>query len=404
MSEQPSLLPPNSTPWELAQSLTSANRRPLPTDIPRQIWNPDLCPEEFLPYLAWGLGLEIWKDDWPEEKKRDVIKRIWLLKRRKTTLQGIRDYVELTGGEIVKAVRPRDRMWWVPAMSAEERAALDARMPEIRIFPRPPISTPGPEQTFFNFSFWQSGARYPEGAERSWLDRAVFVEDGVARPATITGLDGNVVDSSYVIQLRASTAHKAFYGQAQFGEGRFRIPSDAGRHVIAISPTEGALTFAVSSGLFPTAVRPEPKAEIVAAPVYKAFHWPSFFNASFRIPSDALDHLYDSLRFMDPQRIGAQGRPMSFWAWSHSGIPAYSAKLTLRAPIPKPHWQFGRFWGAGFWATTDLTPLWDALEAIRVSQAARDDISVSLQLFREVDFSGGLRFGEFSFGDYQKAA
>ena len=402
MTENLSLLPPNSTPWELAQSLTSANRRPLPTDFPQRVWNPDLCPVELLPYLAWGLGLEIWKDDWPEEKKRALIKRIWLLKRRKTTLQGIRDYVDLVGGEIIKAVRPKDRMWWVPAMSGEERTALDARLPEIRIFPRPPISAARPEQIFFNVSFWQGGARYPDSAMRSWLNRAVFVEDGVEQRVTITGLDGNAVDDSYVIQLRASAVGKAFYGKAQFGGAR--IPSDAERHVITISPTDGALTFPVSSGLIPTAVRPQPTAEIVAAPVYKAFHWPSFFNASFRTPSDALDHLYDSLRFMDPQKIGAQGRPMSFWAWSHSGIPAFSAELTLRAPIEKPLWQFGSFWGEGFWAATDLTPLWDALEAIRVSQAARDDISVSLQLFREVDFSGGLRFGEFSFGDYQKAA
>lgn len=398
------LLPPNSTPWELAQSLTSTARRPLPTDFPRQVWNPDLCPEAFLPYLAWGLGLEIWKDDWPEEKKRAVIKRIWLLKRRKTTLQGISDYVDLAGGEIVKAVRPKDRMWWVPAMLAEERAAIDARLPEIRIFPQPPVTEAGVDQIFFNVSFWGDGARYPDDAKRSWLDRAVYVDEDGERPVTITGLNGNAVDDSYVIQLRASATAKAFYGLAQFGEGRFRIPSDADRHVIAISPNDGALTFSVPAGLIPTAVRPEPKAEIVAAPIYKAFHWPSFFNASFRIPSDARDHLYDSLRFMDPSKIGAHGRPMSFWSWSRSGIPAFAAELTLRAPTPKPLWQFGAFWGQGFWAATDLSLLWDALEAIRVSQAARDDITVSLQLFREITFSGGLRFGEFAFGDYQKAA
>lgn len=398
------LLPPNSTPWELSQSLTSAARRPLPTDFPRRVWDPDLCPEEFLPYLAWGLGLEIWKDAWPEEKKRAIIRRIWRLKRRKTTPQGIRDYVELTGSEIVKTVRPKDRMWWVPAMSAAERAAIDDRMPEIRIFPAPPSKAAGPGQIFFNLSFWGQGARYADDARRSWLDRAVYVDEDGEHPVTITGLNGEAVDDSYVIQLRASATVKGFYGVAQFAEGRFRIPSDADQHVIAIAPAEGALTFSVPAGLIPAAVRPEPKAEIVTAPVYKAFHWPSFFNASFRTPSDARDHLYDSLRFMDPTKIGAHGRPMSFWSWSRSGIPSFSAELTLRAPTPKPLWQFGSFWGQGFWAATDLSLLWDALEAIRVSQSARDDINVSLQLYREITFSAGLRFGEFDFGGYQKAA
>ncbi|MBY6244109.1 phage tail protein I, partial [Methylosinus sp. Sm6] len=93
MTAPAALLPPDSSdPWEIAQSLTSAARRPLDADIIRRVWNPATCPEELLPYLAWGLGFEIWDDDWPEAKKREIVANIWRYKRRKTTLAGIRDY------------------------------------------------------------------------------------------------------------------------------------------------------------------------------------------------------------------------------------------------------------------------------------------------------------------------
>jgi hypothetical protein len=118
-------------------------------------------------------------------------------------------------------------------MSAEERAAIDARMPEIRIFPQPSVAEAGPAQTFFNVSFWGDGARYPDDAKRSWLDRTVYVDEDGERPVTITGLNGAAVDDSYVIQLRASATAKAFYGQAQFSGFSAPMggpcPSGAGR-------------------------------------------------------------------------------------------------------------------------------------------------------------------------------
>ena len=401
MNEDLSLLPPNSTPWEIAQSVISAERRPLDAEIIRRLWSPQNCPEEFLPWLAWGLGLEVWKDDWPEAKKRDVVARIWKLKRLKTTPQGIRDYVNLVDAEVVKFVRPRDRMWWVPAMSETERAAIMARMPEIRIYPGPPVSDAGPAQVFYGYSFWSAGAWIPSDAAKRWTDRAVFVEEGIETRVTVAGLEG-AVDASYTVALRARRPWKDFY--SRLAVTAFRIPSDATDHVIAITPNKDAQSFAVAPGLIPVSVRPEPVAETVAAPPWKAFHWPSFFNASFRTPSDAALHLYDRLRFMDPGNVGAFGRPMSFWGWSRSAIEPFTAEVTLQAPIKKPVWSFGAWWGVGFWRSEPLDPLWDALEAITIAQAARDDIRVSLKLYEPITFSAGLRFGAFNFGDDRKVA
>lgn len=37
------------------------------------LWNPWLCPEDFLPVLAWALSVDVWDDDWPVQVKRQVI-------------------------------------------------------------------------------------------------------------------------------------------------------------------------------------------------------------------------------------------------------------------------------------------------------------------------------------------
>jgi len=401
VTEPESLLPSNSTPWEIAQSLTSASRRPLPTDLPRQVWNPDDCPVEFLPYLAWGLGLEIWRDEWTEEKKRAVVKQIWRLKREKTTLQGIRDYTNLVGGDIVKAVRPRDKMWWVPSMTAAERKAMMAEMPEIRIYPNAGIFPALPGQTFYGFSFWSASAYLADSSEYYYSKRAVYKDGDLEVPVSVVGIE-SAIDASYRVQLQASQPWKSFYNYLSMQS--FRIPSDATDHVVAIAPDREAQSFAVAPGMIATAVAPVPTADVVESSVAKAFYFPSFYNNSFRIPSDAAKHLYSSLRFMNPAKVGAFGRPMSFWGWSRSSIPAFSAELTVQTPIKKPIWSFSNWWGVGFWNAEPLDPLWDSLEAVTVAQAARDDVWVSLKLYEPVSFSAGLRFGEFNFGDDRKVA
>lgn len=399
MTESASLLPANSTPWEIAQSLTSASRRPLPTDLPRQVWNPDTCPVEFLPYLAWGLGLEIWDDEWSEQKKRDVVARIWNLKRLKTTPQGIKDYVNLVDADVVKFVRPRDRMWLVPAMTPAERKEIMAKMPEIRIYPDAGVFSALPEQTFYGFSFWGASAYLADSAEYYYSKRAVYKDGDLEVDVSVVGIN-SAIDASYRIQLQASQPWKSFYNYHALQS--FRVPSDATDHVVAIAPDRAAQSFAVAPGLIATTVAPEETADTVDASVAKAFHFPSFYNNSFRIPSDAAKHLYSSLRFMNPEKVGTFGRPMSFWGWSRSSIPAFSAELTVQSPIEKPIWSFSNWWGVGFWNAEPLDPLWDSLEAITVAQAARDDIWVSLKLYEPVAFSMGLRFGEFNFGDDRK--
>lgn len=45
----------------------------IPT-LSLSLWNADTCPEHLLPYLAWACSVDFWRETWPAEKKRRVIK------------------------------------------------------------------------------------------------------------------------------------------------------------------------------------------------------------------------------------------------------------------------------------------------------------------------------------------
>ncbi|HFZ8076008.1 TPA: phage tail protein I [Salmonella enterica subsp. enterica serovar Potsdam] len=49
----------------------------LPVQLIRWIKNPDLCPAEYLAWLAWGWNIAGWDDTWSEEKKRDAIRQAY---------------------------------------------------------------------------------------------------------------------------------------------------------------------------------------------------------------------------------------------------------------------------------------------------------------------------------------
>lgn len=93
------LLPPSSSPLE--RQLERITERM--TDIPlphRDVWSPDNCPEHLLPWLAWSLGVYAWKNYWPIEIKRSVIKSAVDTKRRCGTAKSVRDVVAAFGANV----------------------------------------------------------------------------------------------------------------------------------------------------------------------------------------------------------------------------------------------------------------------------------------------------------------
>jgi phage tail P2-like protein len=72
----------------------------------RDVWSPDDCPLDLLPWLAWGLSLDNWSTDWPESIKRERVRKAIAIARRKGTAESVRSVVASFGGSV--AIRE----WW----------------------------------------------------------------------------------------------------------------------------------------------------------------------------------------------------------------------------------------------------------------------------------------------------
>ncbi|MGA4473878.1 phage tail protein I [Ectopseudomonas chengduensis] len=104
------LLPGNAHELErhAAEALAQIERVPVPL---RDLWNPDTCPVELLPYLAWAFSVDRWSPSWPESAKRAAIRSAYFIHSRKGTIGALRRVVEPLGYLI------EVREWWeeVPA-------------------------------------------------------------------------------------------------------------------------------------------------------------------------------------------------------------------------------------------------------------------------------------------------
>ncbi|WP_281545902.1 phage tail protein I [Grimontia sp. SpTr1] len=82
-----SLLPPNASGEERALEQSLCRDIPVPNG---QLWSPDTCPKDLLPWLAWSLSVEDWDAQWPEALQRETIKQAATIHRHKGTVGAVR--------------------------------------------------------------------------------------------------------------------------------------------------------------------------------------------------------------------------------------------------------------------------------------------------------------------------
>ncbi|QHA85686.1 phage tail protein I [Serratia rhizosphaerae] len=83
------LLPPNATQPEQALEIVMSHVGDVLFDI-RDVKNPDKCPADLLPWLAWEFGVTWWDDEWTEQQKRDVIKSAASVNKKRGTPGAVR--------------------------------------------------------------------------------------------------------------------------------------------------------------------------------------------------------------------------------------------------------------------------------------------------------------------------
>jgi phage tail P2-like protein len=90
------LLPNNATPLEiaLAESIARISDVPVPA---RDVWNPDTCPANLLPWLAWAFSVDEWDADWTDAQKRAAIKAAVPVQRYKGTIGAVKEALAALG-------------------------------------------------------------------------------------------------------------------------------------------------------------------------------------------------------------------------------------------------------------------------------------------------------------------
>ncbi|AIU88996.1 phage tail protein I [Pectobacterium odoriferum] len=100
-----SLLPVGSSELEIAAAKACAelSRTPIPL---RQLCDPESCPSNLLPYLAWAFSVDRWDEKWPAVIKRQAIKSAYFIHRHKGTVGALRRVVE-PFGYLIRIIE-----WW----------------------------------------------------------------------------------------------------------------------------------------------------------------------------------------------------------------------------------------------------------------------------------------------------
>lgn len=91
MTQIKSILPPNATQLQRDMEAAIAGRLLLLTLAPlRGLNNPDTCPPEILPWLAWAMSVDVWQDDWSLDTKKAVIRQSVKVHKLKGTIGALR--------------------------------------------------------------------------------------------------------------------------------------------------------------------------------------------------------------------------------------------------------------------------------------------------------------------------
>lgn len=83
------LLPPASTDLEKALEQIAFSLTDLSTPV-RDVWSPATCPIGLLPWLAWGVSIDLWDSSWSEARKRAAVADAIAFQRRKGTPASLR--------------------------------------------------------------------------------------------------------------------------------------------------------------------------------------------------------------------------------------------------------------------------------------------------------------------------
>ncbi len=98
-----SILPPSATALQLDLEQATATRlQQLANNSLEFITNPDKCPSNLLPALAWAMSVDTWNENWSETTKRAVIRQAIQVGCTKGTIGAVKNALSAIGQSDIK--------------------------------------------------------------------------------------------------------------------------------------------------------------------------------------------------------------------------------------------------------------------------------------------------------------
>jgi len=416
------LLPLNRTAFEEAADLTGAQIEEVPVPL-RLLKQPYGIPETHLPWLSWGLSVDLWKRDWPVEKKRVVTARSLKHHSIKGTQTAIEQALRIMEVEPLRFITPPATTYMMNALTPEEREQFLNRFAQLRVYPfiKRGIGWEGAAFLGYNRGLgeivggpvnpvnlegtkWTRTAKlWDKGEETDLTFRTVKSEkvgqfgakefDEVvlgAKPTAAIHLDAPPVNTRYLIddfsvRRRVVRISRDVDYSYRLGREEYTTYYPDG-DLIDVRPTYIAEKHPKQAlSLFPAAR----DGESVIANV-KGSHLP---------PSVAWRYLYEQWHIHDPDRVISDRVRSTHLGYTRLGMPAYHAEARVR--IKNRRWS--RTAGAyvsGFFVRADQSKIEDARQAINVSRSLRDKIWIDTKTYRWPVVGDRLSFGSVKLGEY----
>jgi hypothetical protein len=389
LSDAVSLQPQNATPLMRAVSQVNAERRPIAPGPIAAMWDPAKAPAAVLPYLAAAHGVSVWRSDWSDDRKRQVIAQTITLKRRRGTVPCFEGHLGFVDAELLQVISAPNFSVSRNAMTQAERQAWLTQFPELRVYyfsnrnRQLGVATPG----VWRAQYWT--VRASQAAVFSG-QRAVIVDGGVERSAVVVASSG-ASDFARTVQVALpAPGRRLVLGPASAG---FMTPlsSDASETLFTFRPGSGGPD-TVRPGLQPVDVEPThvalPQVGVAAVTAGQALAGPFRFLQNSR----AREGVYDSIRLFDPARARAgkfRQRGGMVAGFSRLGQPAFHLELAVDLKFTRP--KARRFPNLpGFVQAFDPTRTEEAMAAIRAAKLGRDKVEVRTNLYRRITAGDGV--------------
>lgn len=185
MATDLTLLPPNATELERALEAAAARIEGVPIPL-AQLWDPETCAPELLPWIAWGLSVDNWDPEWPLAQKREAVASSIDLHRKKATPASI-DAVLSSFDDLLELVE------WFEASPRAEPHTFEVHLPLVTA----PGLAPGGERSRAAFAeaIVRDVTRIKRLSQHFRLIQKLTLEAfirtvGAAQFTTLTRLDG----------------------------------------------------------------------------------------------------------------------------------------------------------------------------------------------------------------------